>query len=108
VLRQTPDEGTFVMADIYIDMGALATTKGNLSDVEDLLRGPCHGMAALPCEAAGHGDLESALGDFGSDWDYGIGKLGEFSGAAVEALGTIADAFNELDEQLRASFDQEG
>jgi hypothetical protein len=96
------------MADIYIDMGALATTKANLGNVEDLLRGPCHGMADLPSEAAGHADLESALEDFGSDWDYGIGKLGEFSGAAVDALGAIGDAFTELDEQLRASFDQAG
>ncbi|MGH3383079.1 MAG: hypothetical protein ACRDO1_00730 [Nocardioidaceae bacterium] len=92
------------MADIYIDFAALERTKSNLGDVEDLLSGPCKGMADLPTEAAGHEDLISKLRDFGGEWDYGIGKLGEFSGGAVDALKTIGDAFLELDKQLTDSF----
>jgi hypothetical protein len=92
------------VADIYIDMGALDRTRDNLSNVEDLLRGPCRTMASLPCEAAGQPVLRDRLSEFGDEWDYGIGKLGDFSGAAVDALATIKDAFLELDAQLADSF----
>lgn len=94
------------MADLYIDGEALAATKSNLSDIEDLLKGPCNKMSDLPVEAAGHEELKGRLNEFGDQWDYGIGKLGDFSGACVDALTTIGDTFSGLDDELAKCFDQ--
>jgi hypothetical protein len=93
------------MADLCIDFDVLERVRGNLADVEDLLKGPCRGMADLPADAAGHDDLRSRLREFGDEWDYGIGKLGEFSGGAADALATIRDTFRQLDDELAAVFD---
>ena len=88
------------MADLCIDFDALNRTRGNLADVESLLRGPCSGMADLPAEAAGHEVLRERLHDFGDEWDYGIGKLGEFSSGVVDALTSIESTFRQLDTEL--------
>jgi hypothetical protein len=66
-----PDVG-----DLCIDFDALRRTRGNLAQVESLLRGPCSGMADLPADAAGHEVLRSRLRDFADEWDYGIEKAG--------------------------------
>lgn len=95
------------MADLCIDFDALERVRSKLADVEDLLKGPCKGMSDLPAEAAGHDDLRSRLRDFGDEWDYGIGKLGEFSGGAVDALATIKATFQELDTELAKAFDDQ-
>lgn len=95
------------MADLCIDFDALERVRAKLADVEDLLKGPCKGMADLPADAAGHDDLRSRLRDFGDEWDYGIGKLGEFSGGAVSALETIKATFQELDGELAKAFDDQ-
>lgn len=62
-------------------------------------------MADLPSDAAGHDDLRSKLREFGDEWDYGIGKLGDFSGGAADALKTIKDTFQDLDSELAKSFE---
>ena len=85
--------GSTVMANLCIDFDALERVRANLADVEDLLKGPCRGMADLPSDAAGHDDLRTKLRDFGDEWDYGIGKLGDFTGGAADALTTIKDTF---------------
>ena len=97
--------GFTVMADLCIDFDTLERVRANLADVEDLLKGPCKGMADLPADAAGHDDLRSKLREFGDEWDYGIGKLGDFSGGAADALKTIKDTFQDLDRELAKSFE---
>lgn len=95
------------MADLCIDFDALQRVRTHLDDVSDLLKGPCKGMADLPADAAGHDDLRSKLRDFGDEWDFGIGKLAEFSGGAAEALTTITDTFQQLDSELAKAFEQQ-
>jgi len=95
------------MADLCIDFDVLDRVRRNLVDVEDLLKGPCKGMADLPSDAAGHDDLSSKLREFGDEWDYGIGKLGDFSGGAADALTTICSTFRDLDDELGKVFDQQ-
>lgn len=45
--------------------------------------------------------------EFGDEWSYGIGKLGEYSGTAVEALDQIRSAFQDLDDDLTKSLEGE-
>jgi hypothetical protein len=92
-----------LVSDLYIDGDALDRTKTNVENIEGLLSGPCRAMRDLPAEAAGNETLASKLRGFGDEWDYGMGKLGEFSGACSQALGGIRDAFDGLEDELMAN-----
>ncbi len=94
------------MADLFIDAAALARTQDRLRAVEDLLTRPSREMGALPSEAVGQEILRSKLRDFGDEWSYGIGKLGEFSVGAAEAIAQVQEAFRSLDDELKATLDQ--
>lgn len=94
------------MADLYIDGAVLARTRARLRSIEDLLSRPCREMGVLPSEAVGQETLRAKLRDFGDEWSYGIGKLGEFSAAASEALTQVERAFRDADEELKAALDK--
>lgn len=95
------------MADLYVDFGALQRSMATIADIEQLLGRSCKAMRGLPAEAAGVERLVSRLREFGDEWDYGIGKLGEFSGSCGEALGATVEAFTELDQELAKSFQKD-
>jgi len=94
------------VADLYIDGAVLARTRDRLRSVEDLLTRPCREMSALPSEAVAQETLRAKLRDFGDEWSYGIGKLGEFSAAASEALNQVEQAFRGTDDELAAALDK--
>lgn len=91
------------MADLYIDGAVLARTRDQLRSIEDLLRRPCREMAALPSEAVAQGVLRARLREFGDEWSYGIGKLGDFSVAAADALDQVKQAFQDVDNELASA-----
>ena len=95
------------MADLYVDFDALLRSRRTIQDIEEILGRSCRAMRDLPAEAAGIARLTSRLRDFGDEWDYGIGKLGEFSGSCGDALQSTVEAFSELDEELAKTFEQE-
>lgn len=96
------------MADLYIDMDALARTRGDLERIRELLHEPLDAMAAQAGRAVQIDVLRSRLEDFGDAWDHGIKKLGEYAGGVTEALDEIERTFSELDAQLADTFDIEG
>lgn len=94
------------MADLYIDGAVLERTRARLRSIEDLLSRPCREMGALPSEAVGQEALRAKLREFGDEWSYGIGKLGEFSAAASEALTQVQRAFRDADDELAAALER--
>lgn len=88
------------MADLYIDGAMFIRVKNNFKDIEDLLGSPAKEMKDIDSAHLGPSDLVSRANDFGDEWGYGIGQLGEFSGAAVDALEAIEKAFDEADATL--------
>lgn len=94
------------MADLYLDGAVLARTRDRLRSIEDLLRRPCREMGALPSEAVAQEVLRAKLREFGDEWSYGIGKLGEFSAVASEALGQVEQAFRDVEDELAAALDE--
>lgn len=95
------------MVDLFVDWDVLARSRERLRSIEDLLSQPCRELAALPTEAVAQDDLRDKMQEFGDEWSYGIGKLGEYSGSAVEALEQIRDAFESLDDDLTKSIEGE-
>lgn len=67
---------------------------------------PCREIAALPSEAVAQQTLRSKLEEFGDEWSYGIGKLGEFSAAAGESLTQIDQAFGDADGKLASTLEE--
>ncbi|EFQ83721.1 hypothetical protein HMPREF0063_11384 [Aeromicrobium marinum DSM 15272] len=96
------------MADLFIDADVIGRTKSRLTSVTDLLDGPCRAMRDLPRDAVAQARLRDKLGEFGDEWEWGIGKLGEFSGAASDGLGQILEAFSEAEDELKAVLDEAG
>lgn len=87
-------------ADLYIDAAMLARVRTNFQNIETLLSTPARTMNAMTADQAGPQQLRERINQFGDDWGYGIGKLGEFSGAVVDALDAIEQAFDEADTNL--------
>ncbi len=88
------------MADLYIDGAMLGRVRSNLARIEQLLEVPAREMRSVDGRAMGAPALESRMNDFGDEWSYGIGKLGEFSASAVEALDKIQESFRQADVAL--------
>lgn len=88
------------MSDLYIDGAMLARVRENFRRIESLLSQPGRDMRNLDVHQVGHQELENRMDEFGREWEYGIGQLGEFSGSAVKALDSIADAFEKADADL--------
>jgi hypothetical protein len=93
------------MSDLYIDGAMLDRVKTNFKNIESLLRGPSRAMKDLDANEVGPSRLEARMDEFSDDWDYGIGQLGEFADSVVEALQSIADAFDKADTDLAAALE---
>lgn len=93
-------------SDLYIDGAMLERVKNNFKHIEKLLRDPSRAMKELDANEVGPSKLEQRMDDFSDDWNYGIGQLGEFSDSVVEALQSIADAFDEADTNLADALNQ--
>lgn len=85
---------------MYIDGAVLARVRSDLAGIRDLMEAPAREMRELSGAAAGAPDLARRLDEFGDEWAYGISKLSEFAGSAVEALNRIEQAFGDADSSL--------
>ncbi|MDT0266691.1 hypothetical protein RM844_10340 [Streptomyces sp. DSM 44915] len=93
-------------SDVYLDYDQLSTNRDNIRNIANLLRGPCQSMANVNGAEMGVHRLERKMDDFGDEWEYGIGKLAEFSDAAADALDEVLAGFREVDEELSRAFQE--
>ncbi|MDT0269158.1 hypothetical protein RM844_22995 [Streptomyces sp. DSM 44915] len=92
--------------DLYLDYDLLGTNRDNIRGIAQLLEGPCRAMADVNGSDMGVDRLEQRMDDFGDEWEYGIGKLAEFSDAAATCLDEVLVAFRDIDEALASTFDE--
>ncbi len=88
------------MSDVYIDGAVLARVRSNLTGIRDLMEGPAREMRDVDGVAMGAPALVRRMDEFGSEWAYGIQKLGSFAGDAASALHKVEQAFDEADASL--------
>ncbi|RMI36850.1 hypothetical protein [Streptomyces triticirhizae] len=91
-------------SDLYLDYDQLSTNRDNIRAIAQLLEGPCRSMAQVNGSDMGVHRLERRMDDFGDEWEYGIGKLAEFSDAAATVLDEVLNGFREIDEELARAF----
>ena len=94
------------MSDLYIDGAVLARVRSNLANIRDLMETPAREMREVTGSAMGAQSLARRMDEFGDEWSYGIGKLGEFAGSAVEALDSVEQAFEDADTNLAQALRQ--
>ncbi|WP_258534603.1 hypothetical protein [Streptomyces sp. PT12] len=94
-------------SDLYIDGEMLAEVRGNLTRITDILNDPAEAISDVGTGEAGVAALSDRLGEFGDEWSYGIGRIGEFARSAAEILTQVERQFDELDlslaEELQAA-----
>jgi hypothetical protein len=96
------------VSDVYIDGAVLARVRANLADIRSLMETPAREMRDVTGSAMGARDLARRMDEFGDEWAYGIGKLAEFAGSAVEALDQIERAFEDADTELARALREAG
>jgi hypothetical protein len=96
------------VSDVYIDGAVLARVRSNLAGIRDLMQAPARAMEEVTGSAMGARDLARRMDEFGDEWAYGIGKLSEFAGSAVEALDRIEQAFEAADSALATALREAG
>jgi hypothetical protein len=89
-----------VGADLFVDGDFLVDVQSDFKNIEDLLGDTLRAMRNIDTSQIGPAPLRSRVNEFGDEWSYGVGQLGEFTGAVVDALQTIKDGFEETDTHL--------
>ncbi|WP_049566762.1 hypothetical protein [Streptomyces sp. SBT349] len=94
-------------SDLYIDGEVLAEVRRNLTHITDILNDPAEAIEEVGTDEAGVSELSGRLGEFGDEWSYGIGQIGEFARNAAEILTRVEQEFDKLDlslaEELQAA-----
>jgi hypothetical protein len=88
------------VSDVYISAEVLSRVRSNLGSIRQLMERPARAMREVTGSAMGAAALARRMDEFGNEWSYGIDKLGDFAGVAVEALDRIEHAFEEADTAL--------
>jgi hypothetical protein len=93
-------------SDLYIDGEMLDRVKRNLRDITDILENPMEKIQDVGASDAGVDELSDRLGEFGDEWDYGIGKINDYAGAAADTIQTVQEGFADLDLSLAEALRQ--
>ncbi len=95
-------------ADLFVDGQMLDDVKSDFKNIEGLLGDVLRAMRNVDASDIGPAPLRERAHRFGDEWSYGIGQLGEFAGAVVDALQTIKDGFEEADTHLANALTEAG
>jgi hypothetical protein len=88
------------VADLYVDGAVLDQVRDHLIHMRDLLEKPARKMGNVDAKVMGADDLVKRMADFDHEWQYGIGKLAQFSHDAAQALDQIKKTFEQADVNL--------
>lgn len=93
-------------ADLVVDGEFLVDVQSDFTNIENLLSDTLRAMRNIDTSQVGPAPLRSRINAFGDEWAYGVGELGEFTGAVVDALQTIKDGFEETDTHLANALEE--
>ncbi|MFF9905536.1 hypothetical protein ACF1HU_19290 [Streptomyces olivaceus] len=80
----------------------------NLDHIAELMKKPGREMKEVTGSSMGVPELARRMDDFGDEWSYGIKQLTKFSEKASEALLTVKEAFEKLDDELAEASKKQG
>ncbi|WP_446045070.1 hypothetical protein [Streptomyces olivaceus] len=96
------------MSDLTADYEVLNRVRHNLDHIAELMKKPGREMKEVTGSSMGVPDLARRMDDFGDEWSYGIKQLTKFSEKASEALLTVKEAFEKLDDELAEASKKQG
>ncbi|MGW7340411.1 hypothetical protein [Streptomyces sp. NPDC054808] len=88
------------MSDLTADYEVLNRVRHNLDHIAELMKKPGREMEKVTGNSMGVPELARRMDDFGDEWSYGIEQLTKFSERASEALLTVKESFEKLDDEL--------
>ncbi|MEU9069676.1 hypothetical protein AB0D60_22645 [Streptomyces sp. NPDC048306] len=88
------------MSDLTADYEVLNRVRHNLDHIAELMKKPGREMEKVTGNSMGVPELARRMDDFGDEWSYGIKQLTKFSEKASEALLTVKESFEKLDDEL--------
>jgi hypothetical protein len=86
----------------------LNRVRHNLDHIAELMKKPGGEMKEVTGSSMGVPELARRMDDFGDEWSYGIKQLTKFSEKASEALLTVKEAFEKLDDELAEASKKQG
>lgn len=87
------------------EMGSLITTLGQ---AKERMTSANKALGdSSPCDM-GSREIDAAGKDFQDRWEYGIGKIAEFSGSMVEALNAAKKLYQEMDDKVAGMLRKSG
>ncbi|MFF7553914.1 hypothetical protein ACFZA9_13635 [Streptomyces olivaceus] len=96
------------MSDLTADYEVLNRVRHNLDHIAELMKKPGREMKEVTGYSMGVPELARRMDDFGDEWSYGIKQLTKFSEKASEALLTVKEAFEKLDDELAEASKKQG
>lgn len=88
------------VSDLTADYEVLNRVRHNLDHIAELMKKPGREMEKVTGNSMGVPELARRMDDFGDEWSYGIKQLTKFSEKASEALLTVKESFEKLDDEL--------
>ncbi|GAA1966876.1 hypothetical protein [Amycolatopsis minnesotensis] len=79
------------------EMGSLITTLGQ---AKERMTSANKALGDSSPVDMGSREIDTAGSDFQDRWEYGIGKIAEFSGSMVEALNAAKKLYQEMDDNV--------
>jgi hypothetical protein len=83
-----------------VDLGRMATLITTLEQAKDRMNSANKALGDSSPSDMGSRDIDSAGADFQDRWEYGIGKIAEFSGSVAEGLTKAKQVYAGMEDHV--------
>jgi len=83
-----------------VDLGEMNKLVTTLGQAKDRMTAATRSLAESAAKDLGSADIDKAGSDFQDRWEYGIGKVADFTGSVVEALTKTKNIYAEMEDKV--------
>ncbi|MGH3517469.1 MAG: hypothetical protein ACRDQ7_08665 [Haloechinothrix sp.] len=98
------ERGSMTAGGFTIDVEGVGSLINTLDHAEERMNRANDALKNLTPYGMGSRDIDAAGADFQDRWEYGIGKIADFTGSMVESLKQVKRVYMEIDDQAASTF----
>jgi hypothetical protein len=83
-----------------VDLGRMGSLITTLEQAKERMTNANNALKNSSPSDMGSRDIDSAGGEFQDRWEYGIGKIAEFSGTVAEGLSKAKQVYGEMEQKV--------